>query len=278
MEPRTARRTLAILSVYLGVLGVGPEGLTRVWASPHGVDPAQVVPLDQIAPGRRESVAEVIRDYSFHQQGAPETFPCNANIYLSLLNEPALTLALWKDLSPHPARLQQVGPGRYLGTDGAGTTATWEYVLRSARLHVLLCDLDYLSPHGNAHLQGRIVLVVRSGFFREVNGDPWVQHEVEAFVKIDSKGWRAVARTVRPLIEKVLEDQVQEAGWFVSLMGRLVENYPTWACSVTRRQQQIPAEVRQVFAEVVQKNHKPNASAGRPQVVAQNNTPTTHRR
>jgi hypothetical protein len=278
MEPRTARRTLAILSVWLGVLGAGPVGPPLAWASPRGVDPAQVVPLDQIAPGRRESVAEVIRDHSFHRKGAAETFPCNASIYLGLLNEPALTLALWKDLSPHPARLQQVGPGRYRGTDGSGTTATWEYVLRSPRLHVLLCDLDYLSPHGNAHLEGRIVLVVRSGFFREVNGEPWVQHEVEAFVKIDSRGWRTVARTVRPLIEKVLEDQVQEAGWFVSLMGRLVENYPNWACVVTHRQEQIPADVRQVFTQVVQKNRKPNASPGRPQAVAQNSPPATRRR
>ena len=64
------------------------------------------------------------------------------------------------------------------------------------------------SPRGSAHLEGRIVLVVHSGFYREVNGDPWIQHDVEAFVKIDSKGWKLVAKTFRPLLEKLL----QEAG------------------------------------------------------------------
>ena len=69
------------------------------------------------------------------------------------------------------------------GPISAGTTATWEYVYRSPKLHVLLSDLDYVSPRGAAQLKGRILLVVHSGFYREVNGEPWIQHDVEAFVK-----------------------------------------------------------------------------------------------
>ncbi len=102
------------------------------------VDPAQVVPLNQIAPDRREVVAEVIRDHTFHRQGEPDTFPCPSSLYLSLVNEPSLTLALWKDLSNAPVQLQKVGPNRYEGTDGSGATGTWEFVLRTPRLHVLL--------------------------------------------------------------------------------------------------------------------------------------------
>ena len=55
---------------------------------------------------------------------------------------------------------------------------------------------------------------------------------MDMYLKVDSKGWRALAKTARPVIENLLEDQVQEAGWFISLMGRLVEMYPNWACQV----------------------------------------------
>ena len=147
----------------------------------------------------RDAVAEIIRDSTFHHRGEPETFPCNSRVYLSLLNEPALTLALWKDLSPSLVQLRQIGLNRYEGTDGNGASATWDFVLRSPKLHVLLCNLQYNSPHGNAHLEARIVLVIHSGFYREVNGDPWVQHDVEAFVKVDSKGWKLVAQDLPPL-------------------------------------------------------------------------------
>ncbi|MBV8318422.1 MAG: hypothetical protein JOZ53_26070, partial [Planctomycetaceae bacterium] len=100
-----------------------------------------------------------------------------------------------------------------------------------------------------------------------VNGEPWVQHDVEAYVKIDSKGWKAVARTVRPLIERLLEDQVREAGWFVSLMGRLVLMYPNWACQVVIQRPDLNPEVRQRFRDIVTQTRRPGASSGRPVVV-----------
>ena len=67
-----------------------------------------------------------------------------------------------------------------------------------------------------------------------MNSEAYVQHNVEAFVKVDSKGWKTLARTVRPLIDRVLEDQVKEAGQFVSLMSRLVVMHPNWATQVAQ--------------------------------------------
>lgn len=269
MNSRTVRRPLVRWIVgLLALAGIGlPAGGASAQAAPGVSDPAQYVPMDQITAGQRANVAEVIRDHTFHRKGAAETFPCNAKVYLCLLNEPPLTLALWKDLSDSAVQLRPVGPNRYDGTDGAGASASWEFVLRSPKMHVLLCNLSYTSPRGSAHLEARIVLVVHSGFYREVNGEPWVQHDVEAFVKVDSKGWKVVARTLRPVIEKVLEDQVREAGYFVSLMGRLVATYPNWACQVTMKQAEIAADVRQRFRDVVLQTRRPGAFTGRPTLV-----------
>ena len=262
-----------IVAIALGLVGVGiafapptsaPAGGTRA------VDPAQVVPLDKIPAEFRDSVVEVIRDHTMHRKGSADTFPCHSKVYLNLLNEPAVTLALWQDLAQTPVSLRRLGENRYEGSDGQGTSATWQYVYRSPKLHVLLSDLDYSSPRGAAKLNGRIVLIVHSGYYREVNGEPWIQHDVEAYVKVDSKGWKALARTVRPILDKVLEDQVQEAGLFVSLMGRLVENHPNWACSVVLSQNQIDAATRANFRDVVTLSKRPNASTGRPQMLADN--------
>lgn len=270
MDPRTQteRWPVAVVVMVLATLAAGALKPLPAWAGLRRTDPAEVLPMDQIDPRLRTSVAEVIRDHTFHQRGKPETFACNPRIYLSLLNEPALTLGLWKDLSPNPARLRQVSPGRYQGTDGAGTTATWEFALRSPRLHVLLCDLEYLTPRGNARLEGRIVLIVRSNFLREPNGETWIQHDIEAYVKIDSRGWRTVAATVKPIIEKVLDSQIEEAGWFVSLMARLVEMYPNWATTVATAQQDLSPEIREGFRGLVAESRRPGAFDGRPTLTA----------
>jgi hypothetical protein len=270
MKSKLARRAgmhgafkMAALALGLTLAAAGTER-ARAGLLSTTSDPAQVVPLDKMAPEYRDTVAEVIRDHTLHKKGAPDTFPCNPRMYLALLNEPLVTLALWNDLAESPVRLKQVAPNRYEGTDGAGASGVWEYAYRSPKLHVLLCKLNYTTTRGNAHLEARIVLVVHTGFFREVNGDPWVQHDVEAFVKIDSKGWKAVARTVRPVIEKLLEDQVREAGYFVSLMGRLVATYPTWAVQATAARPDITADTRQKFREIVLQTKRPDASDGRP--------------
>jgi hypothetical protein len=231
------------------------------------IDPAQVVPLNQIAPERRDIVAEVIAEHTFHRQGETDTFPCPASLYLSLLNEPQVTVALWKDLGDSPVQLQKVGTDRYQGTDGSGSSATWEFVLRSPRLHVLLAYFNFVSPHGNAKLDARIVLVVNSAYYHDNKKDPFIQHNVDAYVKIDSKGWRTVGRTMRPVVERILEEQVKEAGHFVSLMSRLVQVFPNWASEVVSSHPAIDATTKQRFCNVVVQTRRPGASTGRPVVM-----------
>ena len=275
MNVRGIRRgSLTALSLALALT----LGVSGARAGTKEADPAQVVPLDRLAPALRDSVAEVIADPTFHHKGTPDTFPCQPKIYQALLYEPVLTLALWHDIATTPARLRQVGPEKFEGTDGAGTTASWEYAYKSPRLNVMLCTLEHTTPRGNGKLNGRIVLVVHSAYFRESGGDFWIKHDVEAFVKIDSRGWKAVARTVRPLIEKLLEEQVQEAGLFISLMGRLVVSYPTWAAGVCMKQDGVAMPVRAGFRELVMQSRRPDASPGRPQMVATAPAAATTRR
>ncbi|MHB1556592.1 MAG: hypothetical protein ACYC61_03810 [Isosphaeraceae bacterium] len=253
---------LAIVGVVVAVampLNAAGIGVRRI-------DPAQVVPIDQLVPELRDSVVEVIRDHTFHRQGEPDTFPCPPDLYLSLVNEPAMTVALWKDLSDTPVRLQKVTANRYEGDDGSGSKAIWEFALRSPRQHVLLAHFNYVSPHGNARVEARIVVVVNSAYYHDRNKTPFVQHNVDIYVKVDSKGWKTVARTVRPVVERILEEQVKEAGYFVSLMSKLVLSFPNWATGVVGRDPGIDAATQQQFATIVAQHRRPGASTGRPVV------------
>ncbi len=257
-------------SVPVAMAAMIALGLTvypaRAGLGARRVEPSQIVPLHQIAAEHRETVAEVIRDHTFHRQGEADAFPCPSRLYLSLVNEPALTLALWKDLSEAPVQLQKIAPNRYEGTDGSGASAVWEFVFRSPGMHVLLGHLNYVSPHGNARVEARIILVVNTSYYEDSHRAPWVQHHIDAFVKVDSKGWKTVGRTLRPVVERILEEQVKEAGYFVSLMSRLVITYPNWASHVVKSHPAIDAETKQRFAQVVAQTRSPGASSGRPVV------------
>ena len=253
MSRMLVRRGVLIgkIVAVVGVVAIVATPTVRAGLGARHIDPAQIVPLDRIMPERREAVAEVIRDHTFHRQGDADTFPCPPGLYLSLLNEPAMTVALWKDLSDSPVQLQKVAPNRYEGGDGSGSTATWEFALRSPRLHVLLAYFNFVSPHGNARVDARIVLVVNTSYMRDNKKESFVQHNVDAYVKVDSKGWKTVARTMRPVVERILEEQVKEAGFFISLMSRLVQTYPNWASEVVSSHAAIDAASKQRFCTVV---------------------------
>jgi hypothetical protein len=257
--------TLASVATVLTGLAMAPARAAGIGG--RSLDPAAVIPLDQIAAERREIVAEVIRDHTFHRQGEADTFPCPSSLYLNLLNEPHVTVALWKDLGDSPVQLQKVAANRYDGNDGSGSTATWEFVLRTPRLHVLLAYFNFVSPHGNARVDARIVLVVNTAYLQDNKKESFIQHNVDAYVKVDSRGWKTVARTMRPMVERILEDQVKEAGAFISLMSRLVQTYPNWASDVVSRHQGIDTATRQRFCTVVVQSRRAGASAGRPVVM-----------
>ncbi len=282
---RNSRRLMVVairaarVLVLVATLGwVWPGGSLGAGLGAHRVDPAQVVPLDQLPAASREEVAEVIRDATFHRQSEPDTFPCDGNLYLHLVNEPLLPLNLWKDLADSPVQLRKIAPNRYQGSDGSGSTAIWEFVHRSARLHVMLAYFNFVSPRGNARVEARIVLLVHADYVRSSGGEPMVRHDVEAFVKVDSKGWKTLARTVRPVVERVLEDQVREAGYFISLMSRLVINYPNWACQVVSSRTDIDPAMRKKFRDMVERNRKPGASSGRPSVLREDTAMSERRR
>jgi hypothetical protein len=60
-------------------------------------------------------------------------------------------------------------------------------------------------------------------------------------------------------------------------MGRLVETYPEWACSVVSANTRIPAESREQFRNVVLQNRRKGASSSRPVVLDDAKTQTRRR-
>ena len=97
-------------------------------------------------------------------------------------------------------------------------------------------------------------------------------------MKVDSKGWKALAKTVRPLARKS-PGRPGPGGRLVRLAdGPAVETYPSWACSVVSKQEQIEVAKRQSFRETVLQVKRPGALAGRPQLAEVAADPSLKRR
>ena len=207
---------------------------------------------------------EVIRDHTFHRQGESEIFPCDGSLYLSLLNEPLVPLTLWKDLSDSPVQLQKIGPDRYEGTDGAGASAVWDFVLRTPRLHVLLAYFSYVSPRSNARVDARIVLIVHSSLL--------ARQQQRAVDPARRRGVREGRQqgledpgADRPPVDRAHPRGAGPRGGLLHLADEPAGRHlPNWACQVVGGQQAIDATTRQRFQALVAQTRKPGASKGGP--------------
>ena len=262
-------RGLLILGLGTLLAGALPSFARANSASASDVEATLAgLPWASIAPEWRDGLVEVMRSAHFHRRSPAELFECNPRLYLALVNEPILTLGLWRDLGGTRAWLQRTGPTRFQGDDGQGTTAVWDYVLATPTLHILHSRLNHVGPNEAVKLDARVVLILRTEYLRDAAQRDHVRHDVEVFVKIDSRGWKAIARIARPIIEGLLNDQVQEAGWFVSVLGRLIERHPDWAQAAIMKQTDLPLSVRYQIASLVEIHRKPQAQPGRPQASA----------
>ena len=78
MVVRRSRKAGSLVWLVFGLAiasGAEPAPVRGGLGSRH-VDPAQILPLDQIPTEHRESVSEVIRDHTFHRLGETDSFPC----------------------------------------------------------------------------------------------------------------------------------------------------------------------------------------------------------
>lgn len=228
---------------------------TRASVPPTGraaADPGPL-PLDRIALSRRALVAELIAHPTVHHQTVPRVFPADHRLYQTLLDSPVLTLALWKELGLSGASLVQESPLRYRGEDGSGSSAVWEFVYRSPTIRIILGRTSYQGVLFNhQRIETTTLLVLRTGYYREVNHQAYVEHKLETYIRVETAGWRALARTLNTVADRLLEDRMQEALLFISLMCQYVQNDPSWAAATVLNAREVAGADQRRFVRVLQ--------------------------
>ncbi len=179
-----------------------------------------LIPWKALDEKTRTKLEDVVDNATVWHRTPAEVFACNPELYLLLLNEPILTLELWKNFGVADASLQQQGPGQFQGADGHLSSGRWEFVYRSPELNVIYAEGQYRGPLLGTTLETKSVLVLRTVFFQERDGKQYVKHQLDGFVKAESGSLKPIAKALRPIFQKSVEATMQESLWFVSLMCR----------------------------------------------------------
>lgn len=228
----------------------GPFGLGRTKPAD---EVRAILPFDRLSPKAQWKVNTILNDYSLSRTLPAEMFRADPEVYLFLLNEPQVTVAVWQALGISDLKLQSLpqNPNFFVGDDGKGLQGSCEFLYRTPELHVLYCEGTYRGPLVPRPIRGSLLLVLQSAYFREQNDqDIYVSHQLHAFVKLESDAAEAVAKLTDPLTARMANQTFTQVSAFLGAMSRWMEQQPEWAHRLADRLPDVSPTHRQQFREL----------------------------
>jgi hypothetical protein len=232
----------ALIVSATGAAGADPATST---ATTSTIDEARaLIPWDEIDEQARAKTEDVVQHPTVYRRSRGEVFATDPELYLLLLEQPVLTLELWKTLGASDASLKEVAPQQFEGSDGHASSGRWQFIYRRPDLAVIYAEGQYRSPLLGKTLNTRSVLVLRYVFFQERDGKQYVKHQLDGFVKADSGSLKPLAKTFRPVFQKSVEATMQETLWFISLMCRYAAYDPHAVADAAEHAEGVPEPVK----------------------------------
>ena len=208
-------------------------------------DAIRSIPFDKLDAESRGKVNAVLEDVSLYRRLPTQVIRCDPALYQFTIEHPDVTVDMWHVLDISKVDLRRTGPGCFQMDDSEGVRAEIEYLHSGQDTHVIYSTGAYSGPLFTRPVRGRCVMVLRSGFVRETNGEHYITSRLDTFIRVDHFGAELIAKTFQPVVGKVIDHNFLEATAFVSRLSRTAEVNAASTRSLTERLTQTRPEARQ---------------------------------
>ena len=211
------------------------------------------IPIDQMTPAARAKVRWVLENTSLYRRLPLRVILCDADLYLFAAQHPDVVVNIWEVLGVSRLTMRQTGPDAYNVTDDMGTTGSFEYLYKGRDTQVAYIDGKYGGRIFGHHVRGRGIVVLKSGYVRDVEGRSFVSSRLDAFMNIEPGGVEFLTKTFQPLVGKVADANFIQTADFLGSLSRTAEVNQRGMQRLTARLEKIQPQVRQEFAQVTQR-------------------------
>jgi hypothetical protein len=258
LSPLSARAITAGTFLTLVVVAYRP-----VWAIQAGTthpaarqDALKTIPLDKLQPPAREKVLSVLNDTCFFRRLPICVFRCDPELYLFLVKHPDVIVGIWRLMGLTEMEMERLSPERLRFHDGQGTRGTIEYLYASHDTHVIFTDAAYEGPLLARPVRSRGVIVLRSGYVLETDGQYYVTSRLDLFLSVDRATWEAITKTLHPLVGKIADANFSQTAQFVSMLYQMACENPETMRRLPTRLTGIQQPVREEFSLLLTKIEK----------------------
>ena len=208
------------------------------------------LPLEKLSLPARKKIRDVVSRPSLHQELPARGISCSKDLYVHMVQYPEIVVNIWQLMGITELRLQKTDPFIYKATDGVGTSSTLEMIYGTPELHIFYAEGSYVGKWLGHRLPGRCLVILSSEFTVD-QGRPQVKHALEVFVRLDDVAADVLARTLKPLIGKLIQYNFEQSSEFIEQVYEVAENRRSGMDRLVSRMTHVEPMVKQRFVHLM---------------------------
>jgi hypothetical protein len=209
---------------------------------------AKLIPFSQLNQPTREKISEVVDSASLYRRLPVNSIAADPDYFRFLVRYPEVVVNIWQIMGVTQMSTSRTGPFTIDSDDGVGTTSTLDLVFGNENLHVFFGTGVYEGPVFKRKINGRCVLILRTDYRQDQQGQNHVINQMDVFLKLDNVGASIMAKTIQPIVGSTADQNFLDSLKFIQRLNETtVDNGPGVQHMAYRLN--IDEEVREKFIE-----------------------------
>lgn len=216
-------------------------------------DAIRSIPLDKLTCDAQATVKSVLSNVSIYRRMPVQAIQCDPEMYLFLVRHPDVVVNIWQVLGITQISLAQLDADCYRLTDSAGTEGTVRLLYQSPDTHLIYTEGKYEGPFSTKPTHGRVVLLMKTGYVRQSDGQCLITVRLDTFMQVEPGGVEVFTKTFQPIMGKIADINFAQTIGFVGSLSRTAEVNRRGVQRLASKLSSVQPAVRDQFADLAQR-------------------------
>ncbi|MCL2305763.1 MAG: hypothetical protein FWC43_10510 [Planctomycetaceae bacterium] len=211
----------------------------------------EAIPWNRLSNPTKEKIHSVLSSKPLYRRLPQESTYCEPIMYDFLLDHPDVVVAIWENLGVTQISLKEHGrPGVYQLRETVGSTGIVEVLYKTRDYCIAYSKGSYTGPFLPRPIEGETILILKSVFERDEDGDPYVVTQLDAFVKVNNFGVEVFAKMFAPMLGRIADNNFEQTIAFLGNVSEAAQTNPEVIKRLALRLESIRKDVREEFIQV----------------------------
>ncbi len=181
------------------------------------------IPFQRLDAGARAKVDSVLSNVTVFRRMPIRVVDCDPKLYLFLAHHPDVLVNIWEVLGISKLQMRQLNADTYRISEPSGTFGTVEFLYRSHDTQVVYAEGTYRGPLLARSVNGRVLMVMKTGYVLETNGRHYITTRLDTFMNVERGAVELLTRTFHPLVGNTADINFAQSVSFAGSLSRTAE-------------------------------------------------------